>query len=154
MRVSETDYFAHYGVKGMRWGIRKERPSSGRSGRLGSKKTGIQRTSKVEKPDTRSEARKQSDEIRKKRVSEMSDEELKQVIGRMNMERQYKQLNTELYQPGKKFAMGALKTVGNMGVAAVGGYMVKTGGKSIGSAAAKLAGKFVRRGVTRAMRFG
>lgn len=30
MRVSDTDYFAHHGVKGMKWGVRKEPERTGR----------------------------------------------------------------------------------------------------------------------------
>lgn len=160
MRVSDTDYFAHHGVKGMKWGIRKERPSSGRSSKGSGSEARSTVSRKTAKPDTRSEDRKRYDEIRSKKRHEMSDEELKAVIGRMNMERQYRQLDEDLYRPGKKFAKGALKTLGNMGVAAVGGYMVKSGGSGIaklGAKAAKpiarrVAARAVARGITRAVR--
>lgn len=58
----EEDFIEHYGTKGMKWGIRNK-PGSGRKGKGKAKK-----------------------------ASDMSDEELKKKVGRLNMEKQYSSL--------------------------------------------------------------
>lgn len=65
---------AHYGVKGMRWGVRKSRPSSGT------------RKTASKKPTPKPSATKKS------RLSDLSDDELRRRINRLNMEKQYRDL--------------------------------------------------------------
>ena len=146
MTISYDDYLMHHGVKGMKWGVRHDKP-----------RTASSRVRQA-KPDTRSEHRKQVDDIRAKKRHELTDEELRQAINRMNMEKQYKNLNRELYHPGQDFAMKALKTSGNIAVGAVGGYAVNSLGKKAVSAgvnvarrkgAAVIAGHMLRRAVRR-----
>ena len=62
MTITE-DFIAHFGVRGMKWGIRKKSSSKGKSTKGKSKK-----------------------------VSDMSDEELRKKVGRLSMEKQYKTL--------------------------------------------------------------
>ena len=67
--IDEVDNFlAHYGKKGMKWGSRKSPVSS-------------------EHASARA--------LKKKSAKSLTDSELKQVIGRMNLERQYKDLKAE-----------------------------------------------------------
>lgn len=127
MTISYDDYLMHHGVKGMRWGVRHDRPRTSRS------------RVRQAKPDTRSEQRKQVDDIRAKKRHELTDEELRQAINRMNMEKQYKNLNRELYHPGQDFAMKALKTSGNIAIGAAGGYAVNTVAKKGISSGARYA---------------
>lgn len=83
----------HYGVKGMKWGVRKARPSSGTGKRRG--KTNAQRIyDHVANP---------SPKPAKRRVSDMSDEELRRAINRMQMERTYTQLTAKEVSKGRKF---------------------------------------------------
>lgn len=128
MRVRESDYFAHHGVKGMRWGIRHDKPSSGKK-----RASGVKETSKVSRKEarlnSRSESRKQYDETRSKKTYQMSDEELRAVLNRMNMEKQYKNLNRELYHPGQQFAVKSLQQIGKIGIGAFGAYAVGIAGK-------------------------
>lgn len=84
------DYFAHYGVKGMRWGIRKDRYS----------KKGTQRK------DTRSEDRKRYEKLRSKKPSELSNKELKSAIYRHDLETKYKSLDRSTWGAGKTFLAG------------------------------------------------
>ena len=62
MTITE-DFIQHFGVRGMKWGVRK-RSSGGKKATKG----------------------------KKGKVSDMSDDELKKKVGRLNMEKQYTQL--------------------------------------------------------------
>lgn len=63
----------HYGVKGMRWGVRKKRESSS------------ERSARIERE-----------------LSNMTDEELRNRNNRLNMERQYRIYNTPQQSKGQK----------------------------------------------------
>lgn len=94
----------HYGVKGMKWGVRKARPSSGTGKRRG--KTNAQRIYEHVTGKDKSNPKpvaKTSPKPAKRRVSEMSDEELRSAINRMQMERTYAQLTAKEVSKGRKF---------------------------------------------------
>lgn len=67
---------AHYGVKGMRWGVRRN--ADGSTSRTGKR--------------MKSEDHKEAESLKKKRVSEMSNQELRKLNERMQLEQNYKQL--------------------------------------------------------------
>lgn len=69
---------AHYGVKGMRWGVRRN--ADGSTSRTGKR--------------TKSEDYLESREIKKKHVSEMSNQELRKINERLQLEKTYSQLKT------------------------------------------------------------
>ena len=79
-------YLQHHGVKGMKWGVRKDKRGSGR---------------------TATRKRKESPDDK---VKKMSDAELRQRLNRIQMERQYKQLTTKETSAGRKFVTGILVT--------------------------------------------
>lgn len=86
----------HYGVAGMRWGVRRYQNRDGTLTKAGKKravKLETQYTALTGKSlhKTSSSSSKQ----RRKTVSEMSDEELRKAINRLRMEKQYKQLVLE-----------------------------------------------------------
>ena len=82
------DYLEHYGVKGMRWGVRRSRPSSGSS------KTATKKP--VAKPPAKKPVVKAEVANGPKKASEMSNEEIQKVLQRVNLERQYNEL---VYRP-------------------------------------------------------
>ena len=79
----------HYGVLGMRWGRRKGSTSSGT--------TGSKRRSKKSEDYVRAKA------LKKKRLSQLSNAELKELNNRMQLESQYKNLKKQNISTGKKF---------------------------------------------------
>lgn len=81
MAGSAEDYLAHYGVKGMKWGRRKN--TSGGYDYAGRRVKG----GTLDKPD----------------VSKMSDEELRTRIGRIKMEVEYAQLTKRQPAKAEKF---------------------------------------------------
>ena len=84
----------HYGILGMRWGIRKSRSVSG-----GSKKTSKKRTASDDAKDMMS--------LKKKKVYEMSNAELRRLNDRQNLERTYRQNNKSKIAKGVAFVTGA-----------------------------------------------
>lgn len=80
--IDEVDNFlAHYGKKGMKWGVKKASLSPEHS----SVKA-----------------------IRKSKAKSLTDAELKQAIGRMNLEKQYKDLNPKGISKANKIALSIL----------------------------------------------
>ena len=83
----------HYGVKGMKWGVRRSEAELARArGRSSSSDSG--------KPSSG-----------RKRVSEMSDDELRKSVNRLQLEQQYNKLNPEKISVGKRFVNKMLKDV-------------------------------------------
>lgn len=91
-----SDYISHFGVKGMKWGIRRYQNRDGTLTPEGRKRYG------------RSEDSEKVRELRKKPVSAMSNQELETVIRRMNLERQYRDLKSSEINSGKKKAKEVL----------------------------------------------
>lgn len=95
-----SDFLQHYGVKGMKWGVVRERLNSGAVG-------------KAKKLVESSEDHKKAAAVRTKAkiagVNTLSNKELQEIITRMNLETQFKTLKTveheqSLVGKGKKWA--------------------------------------------------
>lgn len=82
----------HIGILGMKWGRRKG-------------------------PDNSSPDHSVSRELKKKKLNELSNEELKKLTNRLQLEKQFKDLTKPDISPGKKFVtdllVGALKNEGS-----------------------------------------
>ena len=90
-------YLSHFGVKGMKWGVRKDR-----------KKVAV---SSVKSHDDYTKAHSS------KGVSEMSDSELRSRINRLQMEQQYSKLtSSESTSIGRQASGKVLKFFGKMAV--------------------------------------
>jgi len=98
------DSLAHYGIKGMKWGVRRYQNSDGSYTSAG-KKRRKQYSSDYE--DTRS--------LRKKSYKELSNQELKQLNKRMNLESEYRRLNPQGIDRGKQIARDIIGTAGLIG---------------------------------------
>ena len=95
------DKLEHYGIPGMKWGIRKDPArNTGRKGRPSSDRASVNR-------------------LLKKRVEELSDADLTKVLTRLSRESQVKSLTKE----PPKLITTLLKDFGKAGLA-VGGTMV------------------------------
>lgn len=126
----DNNELIHYGVLGMRWGVRKSKPSS--HGR---------KNAKPAKDKAAFEAKKKIKENKKskkpKKISDLSDDELKARIARLELERRYNDLNTAAAlsktSKGKKFAERVLEKSGeNLAVQLANHYGAKGLNKLIG----------------------
>ena len=86
----------HFGILGMKWGVRRQRGSDGRviEGSRGS--------------DDHQKAR----DLKKKGARNLSNVELKSYVERMNLEKQYSNLNKKEVGAGRKFVNDILVTAG------------------------------------------
>ena len=115
-----SDYLIHYGVLGMKWGVHRRRRAASVNERdakelekAGFKKEADALRLLAKKQRTKAdeiEARINKKKEMKKKVEEMSDDELRKVINRLQMERQYSQLSPSKINKGKEYAQNIIKT--------------------------------------------
>lgn len=75
----------HYGIPGMKWGISRSQSQLGQTGRL------------------------RSDSKKNHEIKSMSDQELRNRINRLQMEKQYTQLTQKEKSAGRRFIENVLK---------------------------------------------
>ena len=127
----DNDELMHYGVPGMKWGVRRTPAQLGRkkssSSRflLGKKKSKPKAKAET-KVKTKSESSKEETAPKKKSVKEMSDDELNAAIRRMQLEQTYVSLSPKQVSRGKAVATRILNNVVVPAAEDVGRQMVKT----------------------------
>lgn len=100
MYTEQNNHLCHYGTLGMKWGHRKDKKRSGRK-------------------RTRSEDHMKAATIKKKRVTEMSNEELRTATARMQLENQFYQQAAMNIKNGKHWVGAEMNKIGNTYVTAL-----------------------------------
>lgn len=116
--MSEVDkILAHYGVPGMKWGVRKRRPAPsgpadvivranpGRKVKTAGGERHKSHQDAIDAAVSRQKAKKSS-------VDSLSNAELRALVQRMQLEQQYSQLKVNRQNPAQKFLVNLLGSVG------------------------------------------
>ena len=98
MTISKNDTVVkHFGIPGMHWGIRRARGSSG------------SRSSTGRRVSTRSPDHELMRSLRKKKVHELSNDEIRALAARVDLERKYKEITMTRGQKVRR-AVGKMLT--------------------------------------------
>ena len=123
----DNDELMHYGVPGMKWGVRRTPAQLGRKKTSSSKSLfGKKKSKSKAKAKTKSESSKEETAPKKKSVKEMSDEELSTAIRRMQLEQTYASLSPQKVSTGKAVTKRILNNIVVPAAEDVGRQMVKT----------------------------
>lgn len=88
--MRRQDELWHWGIKGMKWGVRRYQNKDGTLTTAGKKHYG---EDGADGANTGTEVTEYAPKVSKKKVSDYSDEELRAQINRMQMEKQYRDLS-------------------------------------------------------------
>ena len=108
--VYETNSLAHWGVKGMHWGVRRYQNADGSLTAAGKKRRLKEANADAKKKAKQAKETKEA-ATKKKTVNDMSDDELNRAIRRAQMEDQYRALRPEKVSTGKQIANTVAKDV-------------------------------------------
>lgn len=133
--METDDFLIHYGVLGMKWGVRKSSSGGNRKNKLFRKKPSVvtKRKKAKQKKQREKDRSKRNKKMTTKSASKMTDAELAKAIKRLEMEKRYKDLSSEgrakskgkevvkdiMWSTGSRLGKEVLYQVGGRGINAV-----------------------------------
>lgn len=96
------DVLIHYGILGMKWGVRRYQNKDGSLTSAGKKRYS-------DNDDIKEAPQKNTEEPKKKSVKDMSDEELRREVNRMQLEQNYLRMTGQNIEKGKSAVEIALE---------------------------------------------
>lgn len=103
MEYNYSNELYHWGIKGMKWGVRRYQNKDGTLTPEGQKRY-----------DDMSDDAKKAHDLKKKNVSEMSNAELKQLNERSRLEQEYSRLNPSTVSKGWKYVTSTVAVTGTI----------------------------------------
>lgn len=110
-----NDELKHHGILGMKWGIRRYQPypkGKGHKGRFIGRKPPRDAFPKKTKKERHSEDHKRVTQLRKKKVRALTNQELKELTTRLQLETQYENLKQAEKSKGKNAVSSILVSAG------------------------------------------
>ena len=103
------DYLAHHGVKGMKWGVRKKAVRTGK--KIKSKASSLNK----KRISSYSKDYRETRTLRRKSSKKLSNDELKTLNKRMELEQNYNRLSTSSVNRGMNVARKLVGVAGTIG---------------------------------------
>lgn len=95
--MNPSDYIYHSGVKGMKWGVRRYQNKDGSLTRLGKKRQKSSASKNAVFPRLFMKKQKVTKKKPVSLVTSMSDEELRTRLNRLRMEKDYREVYSQMY---------------------------------------------------------
>lgn len=129
--MDDKEYLAHYGIIGMKWGVRRYQNKDGSLTSAGKKRQASKPDISIDEDTTKkaysqakSSAKSVKRSIKKKGLKDMSDEELQAKLNRFKLEDQYldakDSVTVKSRSKGKSFALKCLERIGENVVVNIG----------------------------------